>query len=208
MHEPTRGPTAEEVAVHEIGHALMMIALGRRVVSVTIEPVADYLGRVTSRVFAQDFRTLAPMMHQGDVSARRFARGALVNLARVAGAGPVAEAMWRGAAVGWSPGGVIFWTLPAGEVPDTYGDDVLNLYAALHLASRSTTAVVGYEWRLWRELRAYFKRRREVLRDLAGMLLLARTLTGEAFLDAARHTCERRGVEIFEPRACGSWWTR
>lgn len=202
-------PTADEIAFHETGHAMMMTALGYRVTGVTVEPSEDYLGCVRSLTPNwQGLPALATRMHQGDARSRRFARGGLVNLARVAGAGPVAESLRRGAPVVWSPGGALFWARPEGDVPVTYGADVPNLYAALQLASRDSAAVVGYEERLWRELRAYFKARREVLRDLAVMLLRAGTLTGEAFVDAAFRTCERRGVELFDARACGSWWAR
>lgn len=199
--------TDDEIAFHEAGHALVTLAQGGRIEYVTIEPDAERLGHVRYSHLHHHLPTLVARLRR-DRMARWSARSHLLDRARFAAAGPVAEGLRRGVTSppGWGVGGAVLWDAPSGAIPDTYGSDVENIYAAFRFIAGDTCASVGYEWRLLRELRAYFNARREVLRDLAVMLLRERTIPGEAVTAAVWQLCERRGVSPYDPLVCRSWW--
>lgn len=199
--------TPDETAFHEVGHAMVMLMHGARVEFVTIEPTDDYLGRVR-HTNLYGFPVATEML-RGNKNSRAWARGHLLDIARMNAAGPVAESFRRGTESPplWGVGGGPFWDLPAGEVLEDYGCDAANIYAAFRFISpHNALASIGYEHRLLRDLRAYFKPRREVLRDLAVMLLRERTIPGDVMHDALYQAHERRGVDPYDPRMHGSWW--
>jgi len=198
-------PSDLDVAHHETGHALVAVALGYRLHTVTIAPdvSAETLGKVTTLCIGRPDRAqLAADIAHGGREARLRARHAAIGDALFAGAGYAAEALQTQQARVRLP----LLLTPVDDLPE---GDVRNWNAALYLAAadRWGSAVRGASW-CASLLQRYMAARRPLLDDLAALLIRERTVEGEAFRDAVYDSEGRRGVELWAPELLSAWWER
>jgi hypothetical protein len=200
-------PTLESVAHHEVGHALVALAVWRRVARVTIVATGDALGHMRNDWSPTDsLEFLAAAAESGDPLTRHWARTAAIHRVMVAAAGEVAESMHTGVRL-WSPSPFYTSFEPSRPYPATYGDDERNASVALCIAATGRfMASFGYAKRAERMLRAHLTPRRGVLADLAGLLLSEHTVDGESFEAAAKASAIRHGVDLRGDELSRSWW--
>lgn len=199
------GPSSDlDVAHHETGHALIAVALGYRLHTVTIVPDvgAETLGHVSTLCIGRPDRAqLAADIAHGGRETRLRARRAAIGDALFAGAGYAAEALQTRQTRVRLPLVLTPKALPEG--------DEKNWNAALHLAAGDVwgSAYRGATW-CTSLLQRYMAARRPLLDDLAALLIRERTVEGDAFDSAVWESAHRYGFDLWPPELFTSWWKR